>query len=150
MDICSCIESEIEKLPDPLFRLVCHCETCRRYTGSDSFDECTFLLKDCAHLSLDKVEFNSYQSGFSPMKRGTCKTCGKLSYSTIRVWPFPAFIMVPSQVIRRHNLPKPFAHLYYKSRVHDSNDFIKKINGHLLSQLAIQLNIFKGLLARKS
>lgn len=149
IDVCTCIRNEIDHLPKPLFRLVCHCETCRKYTGSDYYDECTFLLKDCTSISLDKVNLKSYQSGFSPMKRGHCKECGKISYSTIRVWPFPAFLMVPSKSLEREDIPKPFAHLYYKSRIKDMSDVIRKINGHLLSQLAIQFNILKGLLARR-
>ena len=149
MEVCSCIDSEVENLGEPLFRLVCHCSTCRSYTESDFFDECTFLLNDREILSLDKIDFKSYQKGFSPMKRGKCKDCGKVSYSTIRVWPFPRFIMVPSASVKKASKTKPFAHLYYKSRVVDMRDSTPKINGHFLSQIFIQLNIIKGMLARK-
>jgi len=149
MDVCSCIDNEVKLLSKPLFRLVCHCNTCRSYTGSSYYDECTYLLKDCEGLSLDNVDFKSYQKGFSPMKRGKCKACGKISYSTIRVWPFPGFVMLPSQLVGQNNIPKPFAHIYYKNRVIDVGDVIRKINGHFLSQIAIQVNIIKGLIARK-
>lgn len=150
MEVCSCIDSQIEQLPKPLFRLVCHCETCRTYTGAPHYDECTFLLSDCEHISFDNVEFKSYQKGFSPMKRGKCIDCGKLSYSTIRVWPFPAFVMLPSKMLQGSDKPKPFAHLYYQSKTIDVEDRVKKINGHILSQLAIQVNIMKSLFFRRS
>lgn len=149
MDICSCTKDEIENLNEPLFRLICHCSTCRSYTGADFFDECTFLLKDSESLSLDKVDFKTYQSGFSPMKRGRCNECGKVSYSTIRVWPFPKFVMLPTAAIRNKNIKKPFAHLYYKSRVIDIDDSVRKINSHFVSQLFIQFNIIRSLLARR-
>jgi len=148
MDVCKCLDKQIEQLPKPLFRFVCHCETCRKYTKAECFDESSFLLKDCGDLDLSNIEFKSYQTGFSPMERGKCKTCGMVSFSKIRVWPFPAFVMLPSHKISIENLPKPFAHLYYKSRVTEANDHIKKVNGHMMSQLTIQFNIMKGLIVR--
>ncbi len=146
--LCSCNLNEFHNLPKPLFRLVCHCKTCQLFFGSSYNDECTFLLKDCKGLSLDRAEFKSYQNGFSPIKRGKCIQCGKPKYCRVKVGPFAEFVSIPSDYIRHIELPQPFAHIYYDSRAAEVKDRFIKIGGHLMSQIAIQYAIFVSILKR--
>ena len=143
---CSCNESELETLPDPLFRLVCHCKTCQQFFDSPYNDECTFILKDCPAIDLEDVELKGYQKGYSPIKRGKCKRCGKISYCTIKVGPFPEFLMVPTERLKSNEIPEPFAHIYYSSRQRDLDTQVRKIGGHFLSQLAIMWVVLKSLI----
>ena len=146
--LCICNPNEFDNFPKPLFRLVCHCKTCQSFFGSTCNDECTFLLKDCTGLKFDGAEFESYQNGFSPIKRGKCIQCGKPKYCRIKVGPFAEFVSVPSDYLRHIDLPQPFAHIYYNSRAAEVNDKFRKIGGHFMSQIAIQWAILVSLLKR--
>src|SRR5690606_9458777 len=64
---CECNQGELESLPAPFFRLVCHCKTCQEFFGESSNDECTFLLKDCKNVDLKNIELKGYQEGYSPI-----------------------------------------------------------------------------------
>lgn len=145
---CDCGANHIQSLPDPLFRFVCHCTTCRTFSGAPHNDECTFLLNECSGLNLANTEFQSYQSGFSPIKRGKCKRCGKVTCCIAHVWPYPEFLMLPSCLVKGRPLPDPLAHIYYDSRVADAPDSFKRINGHFRGQLAIQTAIVGSLFKR--
>lgn len=145
---CQCNIDQLQNLQAPLFRFVCHCKTCQDFFGAPFNDECTFLLNDCTGVDLKNIEFRSYQKGFSPIKRGKCKSCGKAAFCMARVWPYPAFLMVPSEALSGHSLPRPLAHIYYHSRVASVKDSTKKINGHFRGQIAIQAAIAIAILKR--
>jgi hypothetical protein len=134
---CTCYPDEFSQLTRPLFRLICHCKTCQLYTGQAYNDEYTFLMRDCPGLDLKRVTFKSYQSPLSPIKRGTCKACGKLAYCIGQIGPAVLFVMVPSS---RLNLEQrePVAHVYYDRRVADIDDTRPKVSGHVRSQATIQ------------
>ena len=145
---CECNSSELDHLPPPLFRLVCHCKTCRSFYGTPFNDECNFLLKDCSSIRLDNIELKGHQQGNSPIKRGKCKSCGKISHSTVKFGPFAEFLIIPTERIKNMPLPEPFAHIYYNSRVRDVESNVKKVGGHLLSQLYILARVLKSLFFR--
>lgn len=143
---CQCNDQELHEMPSPLFRLICHCKTCQEFFRQDYNDECTYFLRDCLHIKLENIDFRGYQKGHSPIKRGKCKTCGKISYCRIKVGPFPEFLMVPSARVGSLDLPRPFTHVYYGSRVKDIHDDINKIYGHYRSQLVIFWAVIKAMM----
>lgn len=143
---CTCFTEGLKKLSQPAFRLVCHCKTCREYLKQDLNDECNYFAKSNSHLDLTNIEFKSYQKGFSPIKRGTCLTCNKPAFSKVKVGLMPEFLVIPTAMLPEEPNIKPFAHLYYSSAVHQVNDGIKKIKGHILSQIAIQVAILKSII----
>ena len=142
---CECDSGETSGLPEPLFRLICHCKTCQEYYGEAFNDECTYFFKDCNKLDLNRIEFKNYQSQLSPLKRGKCKSCGKVAYSIAGKDSKPFLVTFPSAKVKRENLPEPVAHVYYDRRVEDSSDPVRKVSGHMFSQFVIQWQIFKSL-----
>ena len=149
-EYCRCNEGQLKEMPSPLFRLVCHCKTCQDFFNQGYNDECTFLLNECHHLDLSEIEFKGYQKGFSPIKRGKCKSCGKPSYCKVKFGPFAEFITVPSEGLKSIEIPPPFAHIYYGSRCEQMDDNIKKINGHYRSQAAILWAVLEALTKRRT
>ncbi len=145
---CQCHSDIFQNLPVPLFRLVCHCKTCQAFFGADYNDECTFALQDCQGINLAQIEFKSYQTPLSPIKRGKCKQCGKVACCIANLGPLAQFVMVPTALLSRTPLPDPIAHIYYDRRVKDLADSIPKRNGHLLSQVTIQIAVLKTLFKR--
>lgn len=150
-ELCECSIGDLDSLPKPQFRLVCHCKTCQAFFGASHNDECSFLLKDCKGLDLSDVEFKSYQTGNSPIKRGKCNKCGKPKYCKIKAGPFPEFLVISTeQLSNRTDLPDPIGHIYYGSRVNDINDGFKKVSGHFISQLVIVWSVFKVVFKREN
>lgn len=147
---CNCNPGAFDNMPEPLFRLVCHCKTCQAFFGTEYNDECTFFLKDCPGLNLKNIEFKSYQSKWLPIKRGKCKSCGKVACCMAKLGPFAHLVMVSSELIELEHLPNPIAHVYYDRRVVDADDKIPKVSGHLFSQATIQLAVFKSLIKRRT
>lgn len=147
---CECHPNELDDLPEPLFRLVCHCQTCQKFFNDAYNDECVFKLSDCKDIDLSNVELMGYQRGYSPIKRGKCKKCGKISVCTIKVGPFPKFVMIPSARLRHRALPQPYAHIYYDTRQRDIDAPIKKIGGHLPSQWSILKQVIRSLIRHRS
>lgn len=144
---CNCNRGQFDQLPQPLFRLICHCKTCQKYLDRPYNDECTFLLKDCSQIDIDNTHFTSYQTKFSPILRGKCKVCSKVSYCITKIGPFRHFVMIPTQLINM-DPPHPVVHIYYDRRVADSNDNIRKVCGHFHSQLKIQALVFTSIISR--
>lgn len=105
-------------------------------------DECTFALQDCQGLNLDQIEFKSYQTRLAPIKRGTCKACGKVTCCIANLGPLAQFVMVPTALLSRDplqasfrgELPDPIAHIYYDRRVVAVEDGLKKVSGHISTQ----------------
>ncbi len=145
-EICTCYLSDIERLPLPRFRMICHCQTCQDFLKSDFNDECVYLLTDCDELDLTDVVFKSYQAGFSPVKRGICGRCNKPSFCRIKIGFLPEFLTVPSTLVSVHKVPDATGHVYYHGRVADADDEWKKVSGHYLSQLFIAYSGIKALL----
>ena len=143
---CGCYLNEIEALPLPRFRMICHCKTCQEFLGADFNDECVYLRKDCPTLDLTGVRFKRYQTGFSPVQRGICERCHKPSFCRIKLAGLPEFLMVPTSAVSPHKRPSPSGHVYYHSRKADTEDACRKVNGHYLSQLYIALTAIKALL----
>lgn len=145
---CRCWTGALPESPRPLFRIVCHCQTCQRYTRLAYNDECTLLRSDCPDLDLTQVTFESYQSPLLPILRGTCQRCGKPAYCITKVGPWVLFVMVPSAWFDPAALPTPVAHIYYHRRVADRTDSVPTLSGHLRSQLFILVSVGRGLWAR--
>ena len=143
---CHCKPSEFSNLPEPLFRIICHCKTCQKFNGQPYNDECTFWYKDCSEINVENVDFKSYQSRLSPLKRGMCKFCGKVAYSIAKIGPLAHLVMVSSERLGAQKRPDPSAHVYYDRRVSEADDRIKKVSGHVLSQAVIQWAILKSVI----
>ncbi len=141
---CKCHPEIYRNSSPPLFRLICHCKTCQEYLSAEFNDECTFFLKDCPEIKLEEIEFKSYQSRYLPIKRGKCKTCGKVACCIAKLGPVTLFVMIPSAMLDTANLPEPIAHIYYDRRVNETADQIQKISGHLPSQMTILMAILKS------
>lgn len=141
---CTCVEDAFSDVPEPLFRIICHCKTCQVFYGRPYNDECTFWLKDCGDLDFQKVEFKSYQSTLSPLKRGKCKACGRVVYSIAKIGFLDYLIMVPAETLKINSIPAPRAHIYYDRRLADVNDTVKKVSGHISSQVLIQSAILRA------
>jgi hypothetical protein len=144
---CSCIGNELEALGTPIYRVICHCKTCQKHHGRPFNDECGYLLRDVKAIQ-EKVELKSYQSKYSPLLRGRCKKCKKVSFSLAKVLG-GTLVMIPSELLATDKLPDCRAHVYYDRRVKDSNDSTKKYSGHIISQLYMQWVIVSSILRRK-
>ena len=144
---CSCIDNEIEKPGTPIYRVICHCKTCQKHHGQTFNVECGYLLRDAKAIQ-DKVELKSYQSNYSPLLRGRCKKCKKVSCSLAKVLG-GTLVMIPSELVATDKRPSCRAHVYYDRRVKDSNDAIKKYSGHIISQLYMQWVIVHSILRKK-
>jgi hypothetical protein len=134
---CTCRPGEFLNLPQPLFRMVCHCQTCQAFFGKPYNDECTFWFGDAAGIALENMEFKAYQSQLSPIRRGTCLLCGKVTCCLAKVGPIVLFLMVSSDQLRQENCPKPVSHIYYHRRLANAEDQAQKVSGHFFSQLEI-------------
>ncbi|MGV3527241.1 MAG: GFA family protein [Candidatus Sericytochromatia bacterium] len=142
---CHCQAEAFAHPPAPLFRLICHCKTCQAFLGLPYNDECTFLRRDLPALQLEQIAFKSYQSPLLPIKRGTCRRCGKVAVCLAQVGRLTPFVMVPS-VLLGAALPEPVAHIYYDRRVADAEDALPKLSGHLTGQALIQAALAKSLI----
>lgn len=69
---CHCNAIRYSLHAEPLFSEICHCESCRRTSGSESVG---WLTAEIGAFRIDRGELAIYQS--SPgVKRGFCGACG--------------------------------------------------------------------------
>lgn len=142
---CNCRPGEFLELDQPLFRMVCHCQTCQTFFGSPYNDECTFWFGSVKNISLAEMEFKAYQSILSPIRRGTCIRCGQVTCCLAKIGPLVLFLMVPSAQLKQENCPKPVSHIYYHRRLANADDQVRKISGHFFSQLEIIRSVTSSL-----
>lgn len=84
------------------------------------------------------------RSVFTPMIRAAQEQ----NTFTGRKLRFAEFLIIPTERIKNRPLPAPFAHVYYNSRVRDIESNVRKVGGHLLSQLYILARVLKSLFFR--
>ncbi len=141
---CECNTVAVSSNAKPLVRLVCHCETCQRYTKQDSSDECIFWYKDVSHEDLDNITYKKYQPS-SPVVRGTCNRCDKAIMSVASALSFMKFALIPTEIVADTiELPPVAAHVFYHRRLADSSDTCSKHSGYWKSQLVTQWYILKS------
>ncbi len=142
--ICQCNNLVLIPSAKPLFRFICHCTTCQRYSGKPYNDECFFRYSAVNEVSHSNVSFKNYQSSISPLQRGSCENCGKPVFSVASLASLLKFALIPTESISKETLPLPLAHVFYHRRESDINDQVAKCSGYWKSQLIIQKAILKS------
>ncbi|MBI3453623.1 MAG: GFA family protein [Rhodospirillales bacterium] len=108
---CSCGAVRYQAVGEPLWTANCHCETCRRITGSPMTVFAGFEREDFAYLAGKPKTYRS-----SPgVKRSFCGKCGTpLTYESKR-WAGEVHILVCS--LDRPGKLKPEMHEFFDEKV---------------------------------
>lgn len=87
---CHCGAVRFTATGEPLFVVLCHCESCRRSTGGAVVAWCGFRREDVAFAGATPTYYTS-----SPgVRRGFCARCGtSLTFESMR-WPDDVHLMV--------------------------------------------------------
>jgi hypothetical protein len=87
---CHCGAVHFTAMGEPLFVVLCHCESCRRSTGGAVVACCGFRREDVAFAGATPT----YYSSSPGVRRGFCVRCGtSLTFESTR-WPDDVHLMV--------------------------------------------------------
>jgi hypothetical protein len=87
---CHCGAVHFTATGEPLFVVLCHCESCRRSTGGAVVPCCGFCRADVAFTGATPT----YYSSSPGVRRGFCARCGtSLTFESTR-WPDDVHLMV--------------------------------------------------------
>lgn len=81
---CCCGEAAIEVFGDPTLNAVCHCDNCRRRTGS-AFGWSTYFRDE--QVRSKAGEISSYHLQLGDQTRWFCQACGTTLYWKSDFWP---------------------------------------------------------------
>ena len=145
---CRCGHVSFEITGKPLLRGYCHCTICQEFNQADRADISLYRAKDIAMPEESRVEYKAYTS--PPMVyRGKCVECQQPAIEYISLPLMPKLVIVPTFNIKNQaSLPKPQFHLFYRSRVGDSDDGLPKYDGYFKSQLSLMAALIRGYVTR--
>ncbi len=87
---CHCGAISFAATGEPLFVVLCHCESCRRSTGGALAAACGFRREDVAFADM----VPTYYASSPGVRRGFCPRCGtSLTFESTR-WPDDIHLMV--------------------------------------------------------
>jgi hypothetical protein len=87
---CHCGAVHFTAMGEPLFVVLCHCESCRRSTGGAVVACCGFRREDVAFAGAAPT----YYASSPGVRRGFCARCGtSLTFESTR-WPDDVHLMV--------------------------------------------------------
>ena len=133
---CACGATDFQTVGEPLFRILCHCTICQRFSSAPFADVLVFRAEDVSLPPPDAVHFDTYKPPPN-VKRGKCATCTQPAIEVFIVPVFPKLVMVPTPMLSAEaEVPAPIAHIFYDKRVSDAKDTYPKHRGFLRSQLA--------------
>ena len=83
---CACGEVTIATNSKPLFKMVCHCNDCKKFTGSD-YAPLALFLKEKVTISGQLTSHVVIGGSGNPVTRQACAKCGTSMLSTADVMP---------------------------------------------------------------
>jgi hypothetical protein len=120
--LCGNIQFQIEG--EPVWSGYCHCESCRRITGSVVTSWIGIKDTDLVFTRGRPVKFE-----VAGIDRGFCSTCGStLTYEANR---FPNYIQVHIGALDNPNSIKPLAHVHFAEKIEwfDVEDQLPRFEG---------------------
>ena len=133
---CKCGTTRFQADEKPLFRILCHCTICQRYSGGPFGDVLVFRADAVSLPSPEVVTFDAYKAPPN-VKRGKCTSCEQAAVETFITPFFPKLVMVPTPMLATSaEAPEPKAHMFYDKRIADQDDGLPKHHGFLRSQFA--------------
>ena len=111
---CCCKQTTIEIEGDPSLHGVCHCDNCKRRTGS-AFGMCAWVSNEQIINKTGETYVYEKTSQFGDQKRFFCKNCGTTLYWTLGIWPDVTGIAGGCFV---DPLPEPTVHVVQGGYVH--------------------------------
>jgi hypothetical protein len=120
--LCGNIQFQIEG--EPVWSGYCHCESCRRITGSVVTSWIGIKDTDLVFTRGRPVKFE-----VAGIDRGFCSTCGStLTYEANR---FPNYIQVHIGALDNPNSIKPLAHVHFAEKIEwfDVDDQLPRFEG---------------------
>lgn len=133
---CSCGSVSFETAGEPLFRILCHCTICQRFHNAPFADVLVHRAEDVALPRAEAVEFDTHKRLLN-VRRGRCTTCRQPAIAIFAAPALPKLVMVFRSMFGSDaELPSPAAHIFYDSRVSDTEDLYPKHHGFIRSQCA--------------
>jgi len=123
--LCGAVTYEIKG--DPMMVVNCHCQRCRRMTGS-SFESAMILPTDQIDVKSGKDNVQTYrEEGFA--NRNFCKTCGSTLFAY--QWPDGPMTVVPLGTLDDGAQFKPAMHINvaFKAPWHEITDELPQMEG---------------------
>lgn len=142
---CECGKSVVSVSGQPLARFICHCQTCRRFTGNEANDECAFLAKNLRVADFSGLVWSKEQPGLA-LERGRCQHCKSPVISFFRHGAV-GLAFAPTRLLSKSMSPPDLdLHVFYHRRTYQVNDAVPKISGYWASQARILLLLGQRLL----
>jgi len=133
---CSCGATSFQTVGAPLFRILCHCTICQRFSNAPFADALVHRAEDVALPPAKAVNFDTYKPPPN-IQRGKCATCGQPAIVVFAAPVLPRLVSIPRSMFRSDaELPSPVAHIFYDKRVSDAEDPYPKHQGYFRSQIA--------------
>eukprot|EP00931_Biecheleriopsis_adriatica_P120501 TRINITY_DN95629_c0_g1_i1.p1 TRINITY_DN95629_c0_g1~~TRINITY_DN95629_c0_g1_i1.p1 ORF type:complete len:589 (+),score=93.63 TRINITY_DN95629_c0_g1_i1:129-1895(+) len=117
---CLCGAVELVVTGEPMMRLLCHCEDCRRWTGSVG-QLSSMYRRHQVELTGPTISFRKNAS--SSNIRRCCATCYSLIYND-HLDPSSNLVDICSGILESEF--KPSAHLFYEERIMQIDDDVRK------------------------
>ena len=142
---CECGETTFTAKGAPLFRLICHCTICQRFSDAAYGEVAVFRAKDVTLPAEGSVRYERMRRPPN-VQRGSCTNCGGAAIELFHSPLMPKLTMVPVRNIgEKEVLPEPAAHIFYETRVCDVSDDLPKYEGYWRSQLLFGRLFMKSL-----
>ena len=133
---CSCGATSFQTVGVPLFRIICHCTICQRFSNAPFADALVHRAEDVALPPAKAVNFDTYKPPPN-IQRGKCATCGQPAIVIFAAPVLPRLVSIPRSMFRSDaELPSPVAHIFYDKWVSDAEDPYPKHQGYFRSQIA--------------
>ncbi|MEQ8232108.1 MAG: GFA family protein [Gammaproteobacteria bacterium] len=146
---CGCGHVTFDVTTAPLFRFFCHCTICQRFNGAPYADVVVYAADSVTPAAPGTVAFATYRPPPN-VQRGKCARCGAPAMERLALPLMPKLTMVPAPMhATAARLPEPRAHVFYETRLADSDDELPKHRGYLASQLAFTRWLLAAKLGRR-
>lgn len=145
---CSCATTQFRTTGPALFRILCHCTICQKFSNAPYADVVVFRAKDVERPATGIVEFDTYKPPPN-VQRGKCSACQKPAIEIFESPLFPNLTIVPYAMFSPPGaMPEPVAHIFYEHRISDADDNLPKYRGYAGSQLAFGKYLISAMLRR--
>jgi hypothetical protein len=137
---CHCGKTRFHVRGPPLFRGFCHCTICQAFNQAPFADITLFRGRGVDMPDSTLVEYKTYRAP-PAVQRGKCRSCGRPVVESLRIFPMPRLIIIPTaNILDSVIVPGPSLHIFYDRRVADVDDGLPKFSRYWPSQSAFARN----------
>ncbi len=134
---CSCGAARLTLADLPVYRMFCHCDTCREAYRTPNYSDFVIVkTSDIKVETSEAIRFKAARRRFA-LQQGHCSACGDLVISHLTHLPGVKVSNVPTKLLEfAEDRIIPLQHIHYHRRIGDVADDLPKVSGGLRSNIA--------------